>query len=172
VTDRPQYQARPTVYKGIKMRSRLEAGYAAWLDSWRFTWEYEPCAFANEAGQYLPDFLIRDVPRMVCGKQRTEDAYVEVKPASWTGDLNALARRMEIIWSDDDFGSGTPDLLLEVPGRLPRNLTHGPPDGELDWQEVVWVYDLTPDLREQLSLATPLWSESRPWPHGYWNGPQ
>jgi hypothetical protein len=38
------------------MRSRLEAKVAATLDAtYPGEWEYEPRAFANEKGQYLPD---------------------------------------------------------------------------------------------------------------------
>jgi hypothetical protein len=71
-------QGRTTVYKGIAMRSRLEAGFAAWLDRKHFDWEYEPCAFASDDGQYLPDFRLRKVfaawlPGLIT-------AYVEVKP--------------------------------------------------------------------------------------------
>lgn len=50
--------ARPTIYKGIKMRSRLEADYAAWLDKVGWSWEYEPQCFASEDGQWLPDFAV------------------------------------------------------------------------------------------------------------------
>lgn len=69
-------KARPTAYRGIEMRSRLEAKYAQWLDTNGATWEYEPQCFANEDGQYLPDFLIRNVWVLV----GYFDVYVEVKP--------------------------------------------------------------------------------------------
>jgi hypothetical protein len=51
-------KARPTIYKGIQMRSRLEAAYAQHLDADNYPWEYEPECFADETGQYLPDFRI------------------------------------------------------------------------------------------------------------------
>ena len=35
------------------MRSRLEAGMAAWLDHHSFDWLYEPRAYGDEVGQYL-----------------------------------------------------------------------------------------------------------------------
>lgn len=57
--------ARPTTYRGIPMRSRLEARWAAFLDEWAepyrdigIGWEYEPRAFADGHRQYLPDFVI------------------------------------------------------------------------------------------------------------------
>ena len=61
--------ARPTLYKGIQMRSRLEADYAAVLDSEGEQWEYEPTCFAGPDGQWLPDFRVR------------KQTYIEVKSA-------------------------------------------------------------------------------------------
>lgn len=64
-------KARPTVYRGIAMRSRLEAHFAAALDrvADRSEWSYEPRAYADETGQYLPDFELCD-----------SRFFVEVKP--------------------------------------------------------------------------------------------
>lgn len=62
-----RFEARPTTYNGIRMRSRLEAGFAQTLDQYGIKWLYEPQAFANESGQYLPDFY-------------ADDEFVEVKP--------------------------------------------------------------------------------------------
>ena len=65
-------QPRPTTYKGVHMRSRLEAVHAQWLDCHAIRWAYEPECFADETGQYLPDFeLLSDHP----GRD-----FVEVKP--------------------------------------------------------------------------------------------
>ena len=64
----PTYKARPTLYKGIQMRSRLEALFAQTLDNAKVAWEYEPGAFADHTGQYLPDFRVG------------LDLYIEVKP--------------------------------------------------------------------------------------------
>ncbi len=47
--------AIPTVYKGIQFRSRLEAKWAAFFDSIRIFWEYEPL----DMDGWIPDFLIR-----------------------------------------------------------------------------------------------------------------
>jgi len=43
-------QPRITVYRGIEMRSRLEALAAAYLDRHGFAWEYEPICFAGIGG--------------------------------------------------------------------------------------------------------------------------
>jgi hypothetical protein len=83
-------KARPTMYRGIQMRSRLEAKFAARLDHIGVTWEYEPMCFADESGQYLPDFMID-----LAGEP---NIYIEVKPT------RALAQQwidgpMQAIWS-------------------------------------------------------------------------
>ncbi len=75
-------KARPTTYKGIRMRSRLEALFAAHLDSRHKTWQYEPRAYGNEHGQYLPDFQLGS-------------AYIEIKPE--TADHDAALERMHVI---------------------------------------------------------------------------
>ena len=64
---------RSTLYRGIRMRSRLEASYAAHLDATigPDKWEYEPVCFAGPDGQWLPDFRV-DEPE--------GHAYVELKP--------------------------------------------------------------------------------------------
>lgn len=80
---------RPTTYKGIQMRSRLEAAYAQSLDNRQPqppVWDYEPECFADETGQYLPDFALHG------GYQ-----YVEVKPAN--ADFDAALKRMHVIRS-------------------------------------------------------------------------
>lgn len=70
--------ARPTTYNGIEMRSRLEARFAAWLDSMLVAWEYEPKAFGDRSGQYLPDFRIDGMIINVSGRDRP--LFVEIKP--------------------------------------------------------------------------------------------
>lgn len=77
---------RPTTYKGVPMRSRLEATWAAYLDRLGLPWEYEPRCFANERGQYLPDFYV------LTGRS---EVYLEVK--GLLGDPVAALRRMEIV---------------------------------------------------------------------------
>lgn len=136
------FTPRTTVYKGITMRSRLEAGFAMWLDEQKVKWEYEPCAFGSEAGQYLPDFRCQ---LFDTGPGKTETFYVEIKPRqpdipseaalravetrptpadqlalvhSWglgqglTPNLSALGRQMSVVW-DSEPDAG---LLLVWPG--------------------------------------------------------
>lgn len=95
-TARRSFTPRPTTYKGVEMRSRLEARYAAWLDKHGFDWEYEPKCFATDEGQYLPDFRITV---HFAGQDRT--AYIEVKP-TWARSREANIRGCaEIIWASD-----------------------------------------------------------------------
>lgn len=84
-------KARPTTYKNIDMRSRLEAGFAAWLDKFHVKWQYEPRAYANENGQYLPDFELSGVPFM----GQLAKLFIEVKPT--TPDFDALRAQYAIL---------------------------------------------------------------------------
>lgn len=123
-------QARPTVYKGIRMRSRLEALYAAGFDDDGIPWEYEPECFADDTGQYLPDFRFSGV-----------DDYLEVKGV--VTDPIPIMTRMEIILSS------RPDAHLQIdegtPGEgrqwIGRRMNGG------DW--FVWI-----DLNERSRWST------------------
>lgn len=110
----PKLQARPTTYKGVLMRSRLEAGFAQWLDQWSIEWEYEPACFADETGQYLPDFRLDNVR---CAWEETRfPVYVEVKPKPFDlVEFAQLARRMQIVHSTDPSAL----LVLVTPGHTP-----------------------------------------------------
>jgi hypothetical protein len=61
-------KAIPTVYKGRKYRSRLEAHWAAFFDLLGWRAEYEPADFHG----WIPDFALLE----------SETVYVEVKPFS------------------------------------------------------------------------------------------
>lgn len=57
-TDRP-LQAIPTLYKGIQLKSRMEAQVALLLDTLGWKWQYEPFSIMLPNGTaYTPDFLI------------------------------------------------------------------------------------------------------------------
>ncbi len=91
-------QARPTVYEGVLMRSRLEARTAAFLDRCRYRWEYEPLAFGARAGQYLPDFWVDYASR---------PTYLEVKgPTPDEAGLQDILDRMLVIRASE------PDAFL------------------------------------------------------------
>jgi hypothetical protein len=96
-------KARPTLYKGIQMRSRLEADYAANLDALGYRWGYEPECFASADGQWLPDF----------GSSFADEGpfaiFTEVKPAGPLADwipgsadyikhVDTILKQMTIAW--------------------------------------------------------------------------
>lgn len=85
-------RSRPTVYKGVRMRSRLEASFAQFLDDSGVSWAYEPECFADESGQYLPDFKVQ---------LRERTLYVELKPNAVFVDRDAELKRMHPILSTD-----------------------------------------------------------------------
>lgn len=95
---------RPTLYRGIRMRSRLEASYAAHLDAdaGLYTWSYEPDCFAAPAGQWLPDFRIEYTTNPI------DWEWVELKPAGMLKGkkpheiralIDSIIQRMETAWA-------------------------------------------------------------------------
>ena len=63
---------RPTVYKGYRFRSRLEARWAVFFDNLRrVEWRYEPDTYDTTHGPVTPDFVI-SLPASTW--------FVEVKP--------------------------------------------------------------------------------------------
>lgn len=56
--DQPETRGRSTLYRGIRMRSRLEADFAAYLDRTGQDWGYETECLASDEGQWLPDFTV------------------------------------------------------------------------------------------------------------------
>jgi hypothetical protein len=95
-------KARPTLYRGILMRSRLEADFAAFLDQTGAEWEYEPTCFAGPAGQWLPDFRV---------KRDDYNVYFEIKPDSTDRDrLDEVLERMSLAWLSEP--SATLQLTL------------------------------------------------------------
>jgi len=114
-------EAKPTQYKGVQFRSRLEAHWAAFFDMLDWPWVYEPL----DIGGWSPDFLIRG----------TANIFVEVKPIlEFQEDI---AKRMEInflqyikeycrppwnrAWNDDPTVNGTwcETLLLGLAPFVP-----------------------------------------------------
>lgn len=134
--------ARPTLYKGIQMRSRLEADFAAYLDGRGEQWKYEPDCFASTDGQWLPDFRVDD------SLDSGAPLYIELKPHGLLDEwrkagerytrINSLMRKMMIaresqpkchlwliFWS---YGADEMTLIINAPQR-PEWLIAGPVDG-------------------------------------------
>lgn len=178
MTDSPRRKARKTIYRGIEMRSRLEAGYAAWLDKRGWEWEYEPCAFGSGEGQYLPDFRIEGVRSLHL--RRESHAYVEVKPSYAGLDHDQLARRMAVIWESE------PEALLLLQAPPPHELLKVPTGRSgltgvgavLEASAHVWMLLRTPEpcwsvaawiACEAPMIGWPLPVEHGPWAGDYWN---
>lgn len=112
------------------MRSRLEAGFARFMDGKGVRWTYEPKAFASEAGQYLPDFEVHGM---------SMPQFIEVK-ASGRGTPDVL-ERMKIILAS------IPEAALFVmegawsEGEYWFNRTQCWPELETLWVYVVWGCD-------------------------------
>ena len=116
--------ARPTLYKGIQMRSRLEADFAAFLDQSGAEWEYEPICFAGPDGQWLPDF---------CVLQDEDLIYFEIKPESLQAEqIDAVLTQMRVAWLTE------PDAILQLviwsygDPRRSHTIMGFPPKGDTD----------------------------------------
>jgi hypothetical protein len=103
----------PTLYKGVMMRSRLEARWAAFFDALRWSWEYEP----DDLAGYIPDFVLGF---------EAGDVLVEVKPRD--EDLALAQSKIEVSgWEREAIvvvAAATPEIgsLMAYDG------------GELQWQ--------------------------------------
>lgn len=132
---RPFIKARRTLYRGVRMRSRLEAFAAGWFDSQHIAWAYEPECFADETGQYLPDFRL-DI--RCCGFD-DQRVYVEVKPpGAVTGHLGELLPTMARIWSSD------PDAWLAIFSEDDETFHHPllrrrVGNQTFTWRDTVWA---------------------------------
>lgn len=89
----------PAEYRGVAMRSQLEADFAKHLDNTGLRdWQYEPQTFRGERDPgYIPDFTVTLNGRA---------CYYEVKPT--LAEVRAASHRMEVVWETD------PDAILVV----------------------------------------------------------
>lgn len=86
-----------TFYKGYRMRSRLEARYALFLDLLDVPYDYEPEGFSLGAGlNYLPDFRLNQAKCWleVKGQRPTPE---EMEKAS---RLSRIGNAVFIVWGD------------------------------------------------------------------------
>jgi hypothetical protein len=84
-------KAIPTKYRGIQMRSRLEAKWACMFDLLGWKWEYEPIDFNG----WIPDFVIKGHSRPI---------LVECKPIfTFDESLGAdILRAAGVVYKDSD----------------------------------------------------------------------
>lgn len=124
-------QARPTTYRGIPMRSRLEASVAAELDQLVDllapsgevgSWAYEERAFASQDGQYLPDFRFA-MPTI------SAPWFIEAKPTLEA--VLAVLGRMQIIW--DSEPTAFLSVAMPIDGEICFALSASG-DGDRTWR--------------------------------------
>ena len=73
----------PTLYRGVMFRSRLEARWAAFFDTLKWPWFYEPFDLQG----YIPDFALRfDVGEIL----------VEVKPALSLDEMSYAKSKLDL----------------------------------------------------------------------------
>jgi len=117
--------AIPTLYAGVRFRSRLEARWAAFFDIVGWRWEYEPFDYAG----YIPDFaILGKIPLLVDVKPATTapELWARVRVLAplvreWRHDVLVLGASPTIPlygyeWSGelDEFADGT---RCKYPGR-------------------------------------------------------
>lgn len=70
ITDADRSIGIPTLYRGVLMRSRIEARWAAFFDSLGWPWEYE----LLDLKMYIPDFIIDfEAGRLLVEVKSTDD---------------------------------------------------------------------------------------------------
>lgn len=125
-------QSQQTVYKGILFRSRLEARWAVFFDSCGVTWSYEP--EYSESGNYLPDFLLRNV---AIRNQGHANLYVEVKGYMTDDDwakIKSFSHDKPIIVLGDiphgDSMSEIDNFILNYPNVISQYFSFGTIDND------------------------------------------
>jgi len=93
------YAAIPTLYKGVRLRSRLEARWACVFDQVYWDWEYEPF----DAKGYIPDFIIR---------RRIGNYIVEIKPIDCLVSDDGQKRLTECVAKARESGIELPVVVL------------------------------------------------------------
>jgi hypothetical protein len=67
-------KAIPTVFKGIRLKSRLEGDIAFLINSMGYQWQYEPQSYLLENGtHYLPDFYVPELKLFIEGRGYESD---------------------------------------------------------------------------------------------------
>lgn len=109
---------RPTVYRDIRFRSRLEVRLAWYLDALGVDWTYEPRVYGPKGSRYLPDFEIAVSPPI----------FIEVKPT--LAEVQPAQAKMAVIWQEH------PDAVLVVACAERWSFTAARRGGDWEsWQE-------------------------------------
>lgn len=127
---------KPTVYRGIQFRSRLEARWAAFFDACEWRWDYEP---AMPTRGWIPDFALH-------GDQGTI-TLVEVRPyqrlSEFADQGHKIARAIQALpapWPEV--------LLLGVSPTVAQG--HQDPD---DMPRFGWLFEASPEAHQEQIMA-------------------
>ena len=82
--------AIPTMYNGIRFRSRLEATWARFFDVVEWPWQYEPI----DLNGYIPDFILPFTWHSGAANS-THPVLVEVKPVLSLEELRGFTSKIE-----------------------------------------------------------------------------
>lgn len=93
-----EYFNIPTIFKNVKMRSRLESNIAYFLENLNIKWEYEPQGFLLSKRHYLVDFYLPEL-----------NLWVEVKPEVTDYVLSLLKEFVK---------NSEKEILLITPNKL------------------------------------------------------
>lgn len=128
--------AIPTLYGGIRFRSRLEARWSFMFDRLGWRWEYEPVDLKG----YIPDFVLQ----FPAGPM-----LVEIKPAFSVGELirSAASKIDQAGWTSANLNDA---LILgatvapsstcdDSVGALRQNPSWGEEANEAEWTSASWI---------------------------------
>lgn len=104
----------PTLYRGTRYRSRLEARWAAFFDNVGWPYDYEPLDLAG----YVPDFVLT-LPKA--------DVLVEVKPVFRRGDIG------EAVFEKISRSGWQKEALILGAAPLPEGPSRAMGDAALGW---------------------------------------
>jgi len=93
---RPKRIGIPTLYRGVRFRSRLEARYAAFFDELDWPWEYEPV----DADGYIPDFLLDFEPGILLFevkgmREELDGARLKIEMSGWEHEAVVAPGKIE-----------------------------------------------------------------------------
>ena len=141
-------QSIPTIYKGVRMKSRIHADVAFLLDRLGWKWDYQPQSFFLENGHhYLPDFHVPHLSLWIAALDHEPDADEEAQLEGFPHHLPEL---------EDEAGYPTYLLIKHAGGTqacyfLPNFEPEPAPGGYLGFcfHCRQWVYQEHP-IEEEL----------------------
>lgn len=104
------FRSIPTIYRGVRFRSRTEARWAMFFDALHVEWQFEPVGYTDGATPYLPDFWLPGVT----ARSKPGGVFFEVKGATPTSDEIRKAAMLA-------YGTGRPVVIASC-GPNPPDL--------------------------------------------------